>query len=371
MMAALMTIERDWVLQPIDAQACAGIEWIDDGDAPGERVVVRDAAPGGVRGDERPNATAADGIDTAIAPRWPILLQLSRRATTGAADAPPLTIDLAAGTHCVLIETHDAEPWPDHGDTAQPLRIDLNLAPGATLQHLRVVAPAREARVEHRIRARLDADARYHQLLIASGSRQHLQCTDVELRRRGAVVQTAAVLFAVDSAMEQQLSVEHAAPGTRSAVETLVLASGRARATAAAQTRIAAGAANAQARQRLAGIPTGGQPRLALRPHLQINHDQVQATHGATWGALPQDALFYAQQRGLDEPTARRLIIEGMALAVLERGARLRQPGTSDGDGHDESGLLQMLGIEARLHGAVMHHLAVERADRRTERDDD
>jgi len=35
--------------------------------------------------------------------------------------------------------------------------------------------------------------------------------------------------------------------------------------------------------------------------YLEILHDQVQATHGATWGALPEDALFYAQQRGIDE----------------------------------------------------------------------
>ncbi len=72
-------------------------------------------------------------------------------------------------------------------------------------------------------------------------------------------------------------------------------------------------------RQRLSGIPLGGQPRLILRPHLEILHDNVQAAHGATWGALPADALFYARQRGLDEASARALITEGMARAVLER----------------------------------------------------
>ena len=97
------------------------------------------------------------------------------------------------------------------------------------------------------------------------------------------------------------------------------LASGAARAVVNAYTRIAPGAADAEVRQRLTGVPTGGQPRLVLRPHLEIQHDQVQAAHGATWGALPEDALFYARQRGLDDATARALIIEGMARAVLER----------------------------------------------------
>ena len=56
-----------------------------------------------------------------------------------------------------------------------------------------------------------------------------------------------------------------------------------------------------------------------LRPHLEIEHDNVQAAHGATWGALPEDALFYARQRGLDEASARTLIVHGMASALLER----------------------------------------------------
>jgi len=86
-----------------------------------------------------------------------------------------------------------------------------------------------------------------------------------------------------------------------------------------AYTRIAPGADGADMRQRLTGIPLAGHPRLVLRPHLEILHDNVQAAHGATWGALPEEALFYAAQRGLDDARARALITEGMARAVLER----------------------------------------------------
>ncbi|ODU63002.1 MAG: hypothetical protein ABT05_06410 [Lautropia sp. SCN 66-9] len=313
---------------------------------------------------------AIKGIDAAT-PAPPNLLRLSRRPRTDAVDTSPLTIDVAAHTHCVLVEMHDAEPQPAQDEAAQVLQIDLNLAPGATLQHLRVIAPAHEARVDHRIRVRIDEQAHYHQLLIASGGLRHLQGTEIELASAGAAAQMAAVLFAADAALEQQVSIVHAAADTHSSVETLVLASGRARAAVAAQTRIAPGAADAQARQRLAGIPTGGQPQLALRPHLQINHDQVQAAHGATWGALPQDALFYAQQRGLDEPAARRLIIEGMALAVLERAMQPQQRDAGDGSDRDESELLQTLGVAARLHGAVARHLSASPDARSMEHDDD
>ena len=141
------------------------------------------------------------------------------------------------------------------------------------------------------------------------------------------------------------MRVAHAAARTRSDVAMLALARDKAHMVDNAHTRIAPGAAEAEVRQRLTGIPTGGQPRLVLRPHLEILHDQVQAHHGATWGALPEDALFYARQRGLDERSAHALIVEGLAGALLQQGF------ADDAD-------LAPLGLEHLLHEMVARHLA-------------
>ena len=109
--------------------------------------------------------------------------------------------------------------------------------------------------------------------------------------------------------------------------------------------RIDPGADEADVRQRLSGIPTGGQPRLVLRPHLEIHHDRVQAAHGATWGAMPEDALFYAAQRGLGEREARALIIEGMARAALARSL-------------DTPELMALLDVDGWLARTVARHLS-------------
>jgi Fe-S cluster assembly protein SufD len=71
----------------------------------------------------------------------------------------------------------------------------------------------------------------------------------------------------------------------------------------------------------------------------------VEAVHGATWGAVPEEALFYARQRGLDESSARALIIEGLLTAVLERSL-------GDPDA------MQALGLSPLLAGAVARYLA-------------
>lgn len=46
------------------------------------------------------------------------------------------------------------------------------------------------------------------------------------------------------------------------------------------------------------------------KPELEIYADDVQCAHGATSGALDEDALFYMRQRGLDEEAAKTLLIE-------------------------------------------------------------
>lgn len=281
-----------------------------------------------------------------------VWLQL-RHQPRAEVEAPMFVLDLQPGAQLVLVEVHEREAGEASRAAScqralvQNLHVQLRLGAGATLRHLRIVTPGMQDHVAHHVQARLDPGARYHQGLLASGSAYHLQRSAIELTSEQAQARTAGVLLADASALEQQVQVAHGAAHTASAVDVLALGSGSARIVANAHTRIAPGADDAQARQRLSGIPTAGQPRLVLRPHLEICHDRVQAAHGATWGALPEDALFYARQRGLDEREARALILQGMAAATLARAL-------------DLSELMTLLDADARLGRSVARLLAGE-----------
>lgn len=248
----------------------------------------------------------------------PTQLEL-RHQPTGQVEAPLLVLDIAEGAHCVLRELHRADDIPNTGGKVQNLQLHVRLARGASLQHLRVIAPHADDRCAHIIHAQVGDNARYVQAFVAGGSSYHLQRSDVLLTGAGSSAHIAGFTCAADTKLEQQVFMRHAAAQTTSHSEALVLASGKAHTVANANSHIAAGSDEADVHQRLVGIPLGGQPRLILRPHLEIYHDNVQAAHGATWGALPEDALFYARQRGLDAGAARSLIIEGMANALLSR----------------------------------------------------
>lgn len=274
-----------------------------------------------------------------------------RHQPRSAVEAPMLVIDVQAGVHCVLVETHHREPVACGQPVVQNLHAHIRLGAGATLQHLRSVQPGAADRVAHHLQLRLGPDARYEQGLIATGSRYHLQRQVVELAGERAVARSAGLLLAAGADVDQQVRMLHTGERTRSHVEALALASGAARAVVNAHTRIAPGAADAEVRQRLTGVPTGGQPRLVLRPHLEIHHDQVQAAHGATWGALPEDALFYARQRGLDERSARGLIIEGMASASLARA-------------FEDPRSIESLDLAGLLRQAVAQHLSDDQPNR-------
>jgi len=354
-----------WTLQPIGdgPHGLVDAHWLDAADATQRAELLAGlpapgSASGGVPDDAAPfgwahRALCRQGLRLRVGTAAGSTRHAARKVSLAlrhqprsAVEAPLLVLDIAPGTHCVLVETHEREPSNCQQAIVQNLQIHIHLGAGATLQHLRSVTPEPGDRIAHHLNVRIGRGARFEQATIASGSAYQLHRHVLALEDRGAFARSAGLLFAAGDAIEQQVLVAHDAPQTTSDVEMLALACGSARAVLNARTRIAPGAAEADVRQRLSGIPTAGQPKLIVRPHLEILHDQVQAVHGATWGAMPEDEIFYARQRGLDEHTARSLIIDGMARALIQRC-------------FGDDAALEALGAEAPLHAAAARHLRV------------
>ena len=55
------------------------------------------------------------------------------------------------------------------------------------------------------------------------------------------------------------------------------------------------------------------------KPELEIYADDVACSHGNTIGALDEEALFYARQRGIPEAQARALLTEAFIGEVIDR----------------------------------------------------
>ncbi len=325
--------ESDWQVQVQDGADQVRIEHLSALDA-AQRQALFAALPAPA-GDAAPFAWAhralcRQGLKIHVAAPThadsaPVRLHIHHLARL-AVDAPMLVLDIAPGARCLLLHTHSRADGL--AQITQNLQMHIRVGEGAVLQHLRIADVQAADHLAHVQNVDVEGQAHYHQALCTSGCAYQLQRSDVDLHGPHAQVRHAGLLLTGDLNVDQQVYTRHNAPDTDSQVQVLTLASGKSRSVANAFTYIAPGARDANVHQRLWGIALEGQPRLTLRPHLEILHDQVAAVHGATWGTLPEDALFYAQQRGLDPATARRLIIEGKARALLERAL----PDLQDGD---------------------------------------
>jgi Fe-S cluster assembly protein SufD len=59
--------------------------------------------------------------------------------------------------------------------------------------------------------------------------------------------------------------------------------------------------------------------QIDTKPQLEIYADDVKCTHGATIGQIEENALFYLRSRGIDEVSARRLLLQAFASECLDR----------------------------------------------------
>ena len=61
------------------------------------------------------------------------------------------------------------------------------------------------------------------------------------------------------------------------------------------------------------------QAQIDTKPQLEIYADDVKCTHGATIGQIEESPLFYLRSRGIDEASARRLLLLAFASECLDR----------------------------------------------------
>jgi Fe-S cluster assembly protein SufD len=73
------------------------------------------------------------------------------------------------------------------------------------------------------------------------------------------------------------------------------------------------------AKQTNRNLLLSGQAQIDTKPQLEIYADDVKCTHGATIGQMEENALFYLRSRGIDEVSARRLLLMAFASECLDR----------------------------------------------------
>jgi Fe-S cluster assembly protein SufD len=112
---------------------------------------------------------------------------------------------------------------------------------------------------------------------------------------------------------------EHAAPHTTSDLAFRGILTGRSHAVWRGVIKVDPGAQQTDAFQECRNLLLSKRAHADAIPGLEILANDVRCTHAAAIAQIDKDQLFYLRSRGLREPTAQRLVIEGFMQELVER----------------------------------------------------
>ena len=114
------------------------------------------------------------------------------------------------------------------------------------------------------------------------------------------------------------MSIDHAKPHGKSRLYYKGILDDESRAVFGGTVYVQPGADKTDAYQEDKNLLLSDRAEADSKPSLEIYADDVKCGHGATAGAVADEAIFYLRSRGIDEQTASRLLIKGFASEILD-----------------------------------------------------
>ncbi len=112
---------------------------------------------------------------------------------------------------------------------------------------------------------------------------------------------------------------DHVAPHATSDLLYLNALDDKSRTIFAGLIKVQPGAHGTDAYQKVRNLILSDDADPNSMPGLEILTDDVRCSHGATNGPVSEDELFYMQARGIPRDAARRLVVNGFFLSLLEK----------------------------------------------------
>jgi len=282
---------------------------------------------GRTRGRERPafdamnSAFMQDGVYLRLAPdsvmELPVHLLF---ISTGQADAMQTVrnvIEAGPGSAATLIES-----WVALGaGTAMTNTVtDIMLDEAATLRHYKLVEEGAGTTHIGAIHAQLNRNSQLAAHSATLDGRLVRNTLQIDLDGAGAQCTLNGLTLTRDrQQVDNHTRIDHHQPHATSNAWYRGILADRSRTAFSGRIVVQPGAQQSIAQQSNRSLLLSAQSEADARPQFEIHADDVQCVHGCTVGELDADALFYLRARGLDENTARDLLIRAFAAAVLER----------------------------------------------------
>lgn len=252
-------------------------------------------------------------IDLAADREATVALRLVSRGAGSHAAA--VTITLGANARLRLLESYES----DDGSVSQT-SLTIVLADGAAVERIVLAQDHEDAVSVSQAAVRLAPRAEYGQTVVTSGARrQRLETRVVHPGGHAALRLDGVYLLAGKRHSDQTTVVNHESTDGATVQLTKGVVRDQARGVFQGRIVVAEGADRTDARMGHHALILSDRAEVDAKPELEIYADDVACAHGNTVGALDEDAMFYARQRGMPEAAARALLTEAFIGEVIDR----------------------------------------------------
>jgi len=169
-------------------------------------------------------------------------------------------------------------------------------------------------------RARVERGARLDWIFGAIGSRLTKNFSELDLAGEGAEGRMSGFYFTDGNQhLDHDTQQNHLAPHTTSDLLFKGALKGKSRSVWQGMIYVAPGAQKTDGYQANRNLVLDERARADSIPGLEILADDVRCTHGATVGKLEEEPLFYLKSRGIPQPEAEKLVVEGFFDPIFQR----------------------------------------------------
>jgi Fe-S cluster assembly protein SufD len=223
--------------------------------------------------------------------------------------------------HCIRLEPGAELTLLEQGQAGARANIlcEIDLAPGASLHHIRAQTGHGAALAHGQVFARLSDNAQLKSFTLTAGGRLVRHETLLDLHGQGAAAHVAgAYLGGAGDTHDDTVFITHQGRACESRqVFKNVL---RAGATGVFQGKILvkSSAQKTDGYQISQSLLLDESAQFLAKPELEIYADDVKCSHGSTSGALDEAALFYLQSRGVPRAQAQALLVQAFLGAAMD-----------------------------------------------------
>ncbi len=140
---------------------------------------------------------------------------------------------------------------------------------------------------------------------------------DIHLQGPHSAAHLHVLSLPAGGAFDLPIKVHHEAPQAISRLTLRAIGLANTRSSINGHIKVYEGATKTDSEQHMASLLLSAKAEINAKPDLEIYNDDVKCAHGASFGQLDEDALFYLRARGLDDASARGLLTQAFAEQVL------------------------------------------------------